>query len=76
VLPTPLLERRRDLTTPRRIIDKMSEIEKMNEPLLCENDERFCMFPIKYPEIWEMYKKVSETRPPRERAMRTTRRRD
>merc|ERR1712010_280779 len=58
VLPTPLLERRRDLTTPRRIIDKMSEIEKMNEPLLCENDERFCMFPIKYPEIWEMYKKA------------------
>ena len=49
----------------------MSEIEKMNEPLLCENDERFCMFPIKYPEIWEMYKKVSATRPPRERAMRT-----
>ena len=30
----------------------------MNEPLLCENDERFCMFPIKYPEIWEMYKKA------------------
>ena len=36
----------------------MTSAEKMNEPLLCENDERFCMFPIKYPEIWEMYKKA------------------
>jgi len=28
------------------------------EPLLAENPQRFCMFPIKYPEIWEMYKKA------------------
>lgn len=28
------------------------------EPLLVENPQRFCMFPIKYPEIWEMYKKA------------------
>ena len=28
------------------------------EPLLTENEERFCMFPIKYPQIWEMYKKA------------------
>lgn len=28
------------------------------EPLLEENPERFCMFPIKYPDIWEMYKKA------------------
>merc|ERR1719172_313625 len=28
------------------------------EPLLEDNPDRFCMFPIKYPEIWEMYKKA------------------
>ncbi|GIL67098.1 hypothetical protein Vafri_20541 [Volvox africanus] len=28
------------------------------EPLLDENPDRFCMFPIKYPRIWEMYKKA------------------
>jgi hypothetical protein len=28
------------------------------EPLLDENPDRFCMFPIKYPQIWEMYKKA------------------
>lgn len=28
------------------------------EPLLVPNPDRFCMFPIQYPEIWEMYKKA------------------
>ena len=28
------------------------------EPLLEDNPERFVLFPIKYPEIWEMYKKA------------------
>ncbi|OWM71429.1 ribonucleoside-diphosphate reductase small chain [Punica granatum] len=28
------------------------------EPLLAANSDRFCMFPIKYPEVWEMYKKA------------------
>lgn len=28
------------------------------EPLLAENPERFCMFPIQYHEVWEMYKKA------------------
>lgn len=28
------------------------------EPLLAENPERYCMFPIKYRSIWEMYKKA------------------
>uniref|UniRef100_A0A7N0V6L2 Uncharacterized protein n=1 Tax=Kalanchoe fedtschenkoi TaxID=63787 RepID=A0A7N0V6L2_KALFE len=28
------------------------------EPLLAPNPERFCMFPIQFPEIWEMYKKA------------------
>ncbi|RDY05487.1 hypothetical protein CR513_10675, partial [Mucuna pruriens] len=28
------------------------------EPLLAPNPNRFCMFPIQYPKIWEMYKKA------------------
>ncbi|XP_057868727.2 ribonucleoside-diphosphate reductase small chain [Cryptomeria japonica] len=28
------------------------------EPLLMDNPQRFCMFPIKYPQVWEMYKKA------------------
>nr|XP_043608323.1 ribonucleoside-diphosphate reductase small chain-like [Erigeron canadensis] len=33
------------------------EEEKL-EPLLTPNPDRFCMFPIQYPQIWEMYKKA------------------
>ncbi|CAL8460698.1 g229 [Coccomyxa elongata] len=29
-----------------------------HEPLLAENPDRFCMFPIKYSAVWEMYKKA------------------
>lgn len=29
-----------------------------DEPLLAPNPDRFCMFPIKYPELWEMHKKA------------------
>jgi hypothetical protein len=28
------------------------------EPLLADNPDRFCMFPIKYPDVWAMYKKA------------------
>lgn len=31
---------------------------RVPEPLLDENPDRFCMFPIKHPQIWEMYKKA------------------
>ena len=31
---------------------------KVAEPLLDENDDRFTMFPLKYNDIWEMYKKA------------------
>jgi ribonucleoside-diphosphate reductase subunit M2 len=30
----------------------------LEEPLLAESSDRFCMFPIKYPQIWEFYKKA------------------
>merc|ERR1711937_499232 len=32
------------------------ELEKM-DPLLMENPRRFVMFPIQYPQVWEMHKK-------------------
>lgn len=28
------------------------------EPILRDNPDRYCMFPIKYRDIWEMYKKA------------------
>ncbi|KIY97028.1 ribonucleoside-diphosphate reductase subunit M2 [Monoraphidium neglectum] len=31
---------------------------RLPEPLLDENPDRFCMFPIKYSTIWEFYKKA------------------
>ncbi|KAK7395911.1 hypothetical protein VNO78_16515 [Psophocarpus tetragonolobus] len=32
--------------------------ERSDEPLLAPNADRFCMFPIQFPQIWEMYKKA------------------
>lgn len=32
------------------------------EPLLRENKDRFVIFPIKYKDIWEMYKKVKRNK--------------
>lgn len=34
------------------------EAKTDGEPLLQDNPDRFCMFPIKYHEVWEMYKKA------------------
>jgi ribonucleoside-diphosphate reductase subunit M2 len=39
-----------------RISEEWKELEK-DDPLLKENPNRWVMFPIKYPQIWEMYKK-------------------
>jgi len=39
-----------------RISAQYRELEK-TDPLLVENPRRFVMFPIHYPQIWEMYKK-------------------
>jgi len=41
------------LENEQRIID-----ETKGEPLLEENKNRFVLFPIKYPEIWRMYKQA------------------
>lgn len=38
---------------------KSSKMPSMpEEPLLTPTPDRFCMFPIHYPQIWEMYKKA------------------
>jgi len=39
-----------------RVSEEWKELEK-DDPLLKENPNRWVMFPIKYPQIWEMYKK-------------------
>merc|ERR1719386_390413 len=39
-----------------RISAEYRELEK-HDPLLKENPRRWVMFPIQYPEVWEMYKK-------------------
>jgi len=39
-----------------RVSAEYRELEK-KDPLLQENPRRFVMFPIQYPQVWEMYKK-------------------
>jgi len=39
-----------------RISEEYRELEK-SDPLLKENPRRWVLFPIQYPEVWEMYKK-------------------
>jgi len=39
-----------------RISEEWKELEK-EDPLLKENPNRWVMFPIQYPQVWEMYKK-------------------
>jgi len=39
-----------------RISAEFRELEK-SDPLLVENPKRWVMFPIQYPQVWEMYKK-------------------
>jgi ribonucleoside-diphosphate reductase beta chain len=38
-------------------LDAISMHVGVPEPMLTENKQRFVLFPIKYPRIWEMYKK-------------------
>ena len=35
----------------------MNDISDLSEPILAENETRFSLFPIKYYDIWELYKK-------------------
>ncbi|XP_068658825.1 ribonucleoside-diphosphate reductase small chain A isoform X2 [Aristolochia californica] len=40
------------------LINKAEEAEGEEEPILMEQTHRFCMFPIRYKHLWEMYKKA------------------
>ncbi|KAK9463887.1 ribonucleotide reductase [Lipomyces oligophaga] len=44
----------KDILAERKVL---AQLEK-KEPLLIENKNRFVLFPIKYHEIWQMYKKA------------------
>ncbi|KAJ6688860.1 hypothetical protein OIU85_005302 [Salix viminalis] len=37
---------------------ELNREEDEHEPILKEQNQRFCMFPIRYEELWEMYKKA------------------
>lgn len=39
----------------------MSDMSKIAEPLLTESNNRYVLFPIQYPAIWDMYKKHVST---------------
>lgn len=38
--------------------EEVEEFDPQKEPLLRENPRRFVIFPIQYPDIWQMYKKA------------------
>ena len=40
------------------MVQEIISPRRESEPLLEENPDRFCMFPIKYRDVWEMYKKA------------------
>jgi ribonucleotide reductase beta subunit family protein with ferritin-like domain len=42
----------------KRLTEMKVSIEPSQEIILKENPHRFCLFPIKYHEIWEFYKKA------------------
>nr|OQO25768.1 Ribonucleoside-diphosphate reductase small chain [Rachicladosporium sp. CCFEE 5018] len=47
--------------TPEEAADairKRMELDPSYEPILAENGQRFVLFPIRYQEIWQMYKKA------------------
>ncbi|KAK3019856.1 hypothetical protein RJ639_004101, partial [Escallonia herrerae] len=44
-----------------RMGTKLEEEEDEQEPILMEQPQRFCMFPIRYPQLWEMYKKAESS---------------
>ncbi|GER32347.1 ribonucleoside-diphosphate reductase small chain [Striga asiatica] len=43
--------------TEIRLPEQKGIAEEEEEPILMEQPQKFCMFPIKYPQLWEMYKK-------------------
>ena len=40
------------------LTSKKGQTAQLGDPLLDENPDRFCIFPIKYDSVWEYYKKA------------------
>ena len=40
------------------MLSTTNKISELDEPILRENPDRFVLFPIKYHEVWQMYKKA------------------
>ncbi|XP_057956821.1 ribonucleoside-diphosphate reductase small chain A [Malania oleifera] len=39
-------------------VERERDEEEVEEPILMQQSQRFCMFPIRYTQLWEMYKKA------------------
>lgn len=39
-------------------VEQLTLHDREEEPILKEQNQRFCMFPIRYKQLWEMYKKA------------------
>ncbi|KAI1281467.1 ribonucleoside-diphosphate reductase small subunit [Xylaria sp. FL0933] len=56
--PTPEKVKEQPKEEPKVAVAPGIKAEEADEPLLQENPQRFVLFPIKYHEIWQMYKKA------------------
>jgi len=56
-LKKPVMEIVKPVEATPKVADTI-KAEEADEPLLQENPHRFVLFPIKYHEIWQMYKKA------------------
>ncbi|KAG0648626.1 Ribonucleotide reductase small subunit [Hyphodiscus hymeniophilus] len=54
----PIIEEVKTQTEKAVVVAPTIKPEESDEPLLQENPQRFVLFPIKYHEIWQMYKKA------------------
>ena len=43
------------------VMRTINKAAMQEEPLLTVNSERFCMFPIRYQDIWRMYKQAESS---------------
>merc|ERR1712076_212180 len=59
--PTPKVENEPASKVEKNSVSSTDVTEKSNiqdEPLLRDNPRKYVMFPIEYPDVWQMYKKA------------------
>ncbi|KAI9167345.1 Ribonucleoside-diphosphate reductase small chain [Paramyrothecium foliicola] len=54
----PVVEETKKVEESKAVVAPTIKADEIDEPLLQENPGRFVLFPIKYHEIWQMYKKA------------------